>query len=307
MQRDHDPPLPSLNALRVFEAAARHLSFTLAAKELAVTQTAVSHQVKILESELGVALFRRSPRRITLTSAGNAWMAELSELFTRLRAVNRRLRKPLRSERPVVAVSLLPSFGTRWLVPRLGKFLSAHPELDVRISASEHLVDFALEPFDLGVRYGRGRYPGLACEKLFDDAFVVVCSPTVLARRKLRHASDLAGETLLEDDHPDAWALWMAHQGVSSRHGVRLTELDDSSMLVEAAVRGNGFALARWSLAIDELALGRLVLPFPRLPPMPTGLSYWLVAPRESFRRPEVVAFREWLREEAKALRPATP
>jgi len=302
MDREPGLPLPSLNALRVFEAAGRHLSFTAAAKELAVTQTAVSHQVKGLENELGVALFRRSSRRIALTPAGSAWMAELSDVFARLRAVNRRLRKPARPERPVVSISLLPSFGTRWLVPRLGKFLGLHPDVDVRISASEHLVDFALEPFDLGVRYGRGRYPGLVCQKLADDAFVVVCSPSVLTRRKVRQPSDLTGQSLLEDDHPDAWALWMAREGISARNSVRRTSLDDSSMLVEAAVRGTGFALARWSLVVDELAVGRLVLPFPRLAPLPTGLSYWLVAPGESFRRPETSAFRDWLRDESKSL-----
>src|SRR6186997_2540117 len=139
------PGLPSLNALRAFEAVARHMSFTRAARELSVTQTAVSHQVKQLEQELGVILFRRSPRQIALTGEGRAWAAELGEIFSRLEAANRRLRQKVRAVRPAVAVSVIPSFGSRWLVPRLGKFLEQHPEIDIRISASEKLVDFATE------------------------------------------------------------------------------------------------------------------------------------------------------------------
>jgi LysR family transcriptional regulator, glycine cleavage system transcriptional activator len=152
-------PLPPLTALRAFEAAARHLSFTRAARELCVTQTAVSHQVKLLEAHLGARLFRRLPRRLALTRAGSAWASELSEIFARLHDANRRLRSHARPERPVVAVSVIPSFASRWLVPRLGAFMQAQPQLDVYISPSEHLVDFRIETFDLGIRYGTGSYP----------------------------------------------------------------------------------------------------------------------------------------------------
>jgi LysR family transcriptional regulator, glycine cleavage system transcriptional activator len=144
-------PLPSLNALLAFEAAARHASFTRAAAELGVTQTAVSHQVRSLEHNLGAALFRRSPRRITLTADGQAWAAELSVVFARLRDANRRLRAPRGSAREVVSVSIIPSFGSRWLVPRLARFLDAHRDVEVRISASERLVDFGVESIDLGI------------------------------------------------------------------------------------------------------------------------------------------------------------
>jgi LysR family glycine cleavage system transcriptional activator len=298
---DGDASLPSLNALRAFEAAARHSSFTAAANELHVTQTAVSHQIKLLESELGVVLFRRAPRRLTLTPSGSAWAAELGPIFARLFAINARLRKSARPERPLVSVSTIPSLGTRWLAPRLGRFLSRHPDIDVRISASDHLVDFAVEPIDVGIRYGKGRYPGLLTEKLSDDAFVVVCAPALLSRRKVRTPRDLEGQTLLEDDHPKAWEEWLGLQKVRLS-SYRRMELDDSSMLLEAAVRGHGFALSRRSLSVDELSAGRLVLPFPKVAPMPTGLSYWLAAASESYRRPEVAAFRQWLREEASSL-----
>jgi LysR family transcriptional regulator, glycine cleavage system transcriptional activator len=295
--------LPSLNALRAFEAAARHMSFTRAARELAVTQTAISHQVKQLEAELGVALFRRSPRRIALTADGRAWAAELGEIFSRLESANRRLRQKLRAARPSVAVSVIPSFGSRWLVPRLGKFLERHPEIDIRISASERLVDFAAEPIDVGIRYGLGRYPGLTVDKLAEDAWIVVCAPSLLAQRGFRSPRDLEREVLLYDDDRGPWRRWFALRGSSPVKAARYTQLTDSSMLVEAAVRGQGVALARWSLAVDELAAGRLALPFPKYPPLSTGLAYYLASPSENFRRPEVTAFRTWILEETAALR----
>src|SRR5688500_14110430 len=165
--------LPSLHGLQVFEAAARHLSFTEAARELGVSQTAVSHQIKALEGELATSLFRRTKRQVELTEEGRAWALELGHVFSRLHATNRRLRQQPRARRRIVTLSVVPSFGSRWLVPRLGKFLDRHVDTEVRISASERLVDLAAEGIDLGIRYGFGRYPGLVTEKLADDAWVV--------------------------------------------------------------------------------------------------------------------------------------
>jgi LysR family glycine cleavage system transcriptional activator len=295
--------LPSLNALRAFEAAARHLSFTRAARELCVTQTAISHQVQKLEDELGVSLFHRAPRRITLTAEGRAWAAELAEIFSRLEAVNQRLRERTRSERPTVSVSVIPSFGSRWLVPRLGKFLDGHPDVDIRISSSEALVDFSIEPFDLGIRYGFGRYPGCAVEKLADDAWVVVCAPALLERARLRTPRDLEHQTLLYDDDRGDWTRWFAQQGLPPPERARYTGLSDSSMIIESALRSQGVALARWSLAADELALGRLSLPFPKVAPLSTGKAYYIAGARENLRRSVVHAFREWLRKEARTLK----
>jgi len=297
------PALPSLNALRAFEAAARHMSFTRAARELSVTQTAISHQVKLLETELGVVLFRRSPRRIALTAAGRAWALELSAVFSRLEAINSRLRQRDRAERPAVSVSVIPSFAARWLVPRLGKFLERHPEIDIRISASERLVDFGAEPIDVGIRYGGGRYPGLKVEKLADDFWLVVAAPALIARHGLRDPRDLERLVLLYDDDRGPWRRWLLSQKIRTLRGARYTQLTDSSMLVEAAVRGQGVALARWSLAADDLAAGKLKAPFPRVPPLPTGLTYYLAAPAENLRRPEVSAFRKWIQHESAALR----
>jgi LysR family transcriptional regulator, glycine cleavage system transcriptional activator len=295
--------LPSLNALLAFDAAARHESFTRAGAELGVTQTAVSHQIKALESELGVPLFRRSPKRLSLTPEGLAWAAEVRVIFQRLRDANTRLRLRARADRPVVSVTTIPSFGARWLVPRLGRFMARNPDVDVRISASEHLVDFGVEPFDLGIRYGKGSYPGLVAEKLAEDSWVVVCAPSLPGRARLRAPADLKRATLLSDDHPDVWPTWFAATSHRQPALEAQSQYTDSSMLVEAALRGQGVALARWSLACDELETGRLELVFPEQPPVPCGLAYYLVGPRESFLRAQVVAFRDWLRHEARGLK----
>lgn len=294
------PPLPSLHALYVFEVAARLGSFTRAGVELRVTQTAVSHQIKQLEGELGVLLFRRTGRGLSLTPEGQAWLTELAAIFARLREANRRLRQRPKGERPVVSLTTLPSFAARWLVPRLGGFIAKHPELDLRISASEAVVDFEREPVDVGIRFGPGPYPGLFAEKLLDDYFVVVAAPTKAAR--LKKPPDLRSQTLLFDDHEDAWSRCFAALGLVAPTPTRYHQLTDSSLLVEAAVRGQGVALARWSLIQDELAAQRLVRVFAHTPPLPVGHAYSLVGLRETFRRPEIAAFCDWLRLEIRSV-----
>src|SRR6478752_4913266 len=292
------PALPSLHALHVFEVAARLGSFTKAGVELKVTQTAVSHQIKQLEGELDVLLFRRTGRGLELTRDGAAWLAELSSIFGRLREVNRKLRHRSASERAVVSLTTLPSFGARWLVPRLGGFLAQHPELDLRISASAATVDFELEPIDVGIRFGPGPYRGLLAEKLLDDHFVPVAAPAKAAR--LKKPADLLAQTLLADDHEDAWSRFFAVLGLKSGGRARYHQLTDSGLLVEAAVRGQGVGLARWSLIQDELAAGRLIRLFSSTPALPVGHAYWLLGLRETFRRPEIAAFRSWLRREVR-------
>ena len=295
-------PLPSLNALLAFEAAARHSSFTRAARELGVTQTAVSHQVRALEEDLGTPLFRRVTPGIRLTPEGEQWAAELAVVFGRLREANARLRAARGSERPAVSVSIVPSFGARWLVPRLGRFLASHPEVDVRISATERLVDFGSEPVDIGIRYGQGSYPGVVSTKLADDALIVVAAPTLAAKHPTWRIAHLAHETLLHDDFPDAWGRWFDARRRTLSTRARRSQLTDSSMLVEAAVRGQGVALARWSLAVDELEVGRLVRLFPAVPPLPTGIAYYMVSPREKLGQRAVAAFRAWVQSEAHVL-----
>jgi len=294
-------PLPPLASLRAFEATARLASFTRAAAELCVTQTAISHQVRLLESTLGEALFVRRPRQLALTPAGRAWAAALGDVFARLYAANRSLRQVKPPARPAVAVTVLPSFGARWLVPRLGRFLEQHPHVDLRLSPSAELVDLDASELDVGIRYGRGKYPGLKVERLCGDAWVVVCSPRLKERNKLRALADLKHFTLLHDDN-EGWRTWLRARGVRDIDAARGPLLTDSSMVVEAAQQGQGVALVRISLAADELASGRLVAPFPRVALLPTGLSYCLVWSRQRPLRPEVAAFCAWVRAEAASL-----
>jgi len=295
--------LPPLAALRAFEAAARLSSFTRAAQELCVTQTAISHQVRLLEETLGTALFLRLARRIELTDSGKAWAAALSDAFGRLYAANRALRAPAARVRQAVSVTALPSFASRWLLPRLGRFLEEHPNADLHISPSQELVDLQLSDFDVGIRYGAGKYPGLKAERLCGDAWVVVCAPALKRRAQLRTPRDLARFTLLRDDEPDVWHAWLAARGVGGVDPARGQMFADSGMVVEGAVRGQGVALVRLSLAADDLAAGRLIAPFPRAALTPTGRSYYLVTTRLKALRPEVLAFCAWLRREVGALR----
>ena len=286
--------LPPLNALRTFEAAARHASMTRAAHELGVTQTAVSHQIRQLEDHLATRLFVREPGRLSLTADGRAWAQALGDIFARLHATNRRLRGTPR--RPIVSITAIPSFAGGWLVPRLGGFFAQNRDIDVRISPTDTMVDLAAESIDLGIRYGTGRYPGLVVDKLIDDSWLVVCAPELAAR--VRSFADLQRVPLLRDDQPDGWETWLAGRGIRNLDVRRGPELTDSAMVVDAAIRGQGVALARWSLSADALAAGRLVRPFPRVRPVPTGRAYYLVGHAETLLRPEVAAFRAWLAQE---------
>jgi LysR family glycine cleavage system transcriptional activator len=294
-------PLPPLAALRAFEAAARLESVTRAAEELCVTQTAVSHQVRLLEETLGVPLFIRRPRRLELTAEGRAWANMLADVFARLYAGNRALRSVKTRTRPSVAVSVLPSFAARWLVPRLGRFLLAHPEVDVRLSPSAELIDLNAADMDVGIRYGLGKYPAVKAHKLCGDAWVAMCAPSLRGRARLRTPADLARFTLLHDDN-DGWKVWLAARAIKEIDCERGPVFTDSSMVVEAALQGQGVGLVRLSLAADELAQGRLLTPFPRAELLPTGMSYYLVR-RRGPQRPEVSAFCAWVEHEITALR----
>jgi LysR family transcriptional regulator, glycine cleavage system transcriptional activator len=303
MERREGPlPLPSLTALRAFEAAARHGSFTEAASELHITQTAVSHHVRALEDELGVPLFVRHTRRVELTPPGRAWAGALGDVFTRLYSANRRLRALPRA-RPVVKVTAIPSFASRWFVPRLGRFLERHPNVDVHVSPAAELVDFANEDVDFGIRYGRGTYRGLRVEPLYEDAWAVVCAPTLRGRTRLSSPTDLPRFVILVDDDEDALRDWLDAHGMRNVHPERVVTLTDSSMVIEAATRGQGVALARLSLAADELVAGRLVLAFPRIPLAPTGRRYALVSRARKTEAAHCAAFRAFIHEQIADLR----
>ena len=288
--------LPSLNALRAFEAAARHLSFTKAAEELSVTQAAISHQVKGLEDRLGVALFRRQNRALMLTEMGQAYLPALKDAFDAIDAATARL--VARDRSGVVTFTCLPSFAATWLVRRLGRFRAQHPDLDVRLLTNERLVDFAREDVDIGVRYGRGHWPGLAKERLLTEDMFPVCAPALLKGPKpLKKPADLKHHTLLHDDMEMDWQRWLVAAGVKGVDPNRGLQFSSSSMLLQAAADGQGVAMGRSALAAGYLAEGRLVRPFELK--LHSDAAYYIIYPTAYAQRPKVKAFRDFLMAEA--------
>jgi len=295
---------PPLNALKVFEAAARHLSFTKAADELNVTPGAVSQQIKSLEEFIGGPLFRRTGRALLLTDAAQASLPALREAFDRLDEAARIL--TARNDSRRLTVSVAPSLAAKWLVPRLDRFHERAPELEVWISADMEVVDFAVDDVDLAIRYGPGRYAGLETELLMGETILPVCSPRLLLGEKpLRSPADLAHHPLLHDGSPDrevsspTWPMWLKAAGVAGVDGARGAKFNQSSLVIEAAVAGKGVALAKQTLALADLEAGRLVSPFNLS--TPSTFSYFIVHPASKARNAGVKAFKKWLHEEAAA------
>jgi len=289
--------LPPLNALRAFAAAARHLSFTRAAQELHVTQTAVSHQMRILEQHLGLALFLRLPRRLVLTPEGQAYGRELGHVFDRVAEATAALRA--RPGREILSLTTAQSLAARWLTPRLGRFITCHPHTDLRLVSTERFVDFAREPVDVGIRFGYGRYAGLRTEKVMDDELFPVCSPELLgARRGARRSRplDLRRCTLLHDDSPDGWRRWLRACGVSGVDIGRGHTFTDANLTLQAAADGHGVAMGRRVLVAGDLASGRLVRPFEQS--VPCEPAYYLVTSEHAADSPKVRRFRAWLLDE---------
>jgi LysR family glycine cleavage system transcriptional activator len=296
--------LPPVNALRAFEAAARHLSVTKAAAELHVTPAAVSHQVKSLESWLGVQLFRRLNRRVLLTDAGQTCLRGLRDGFDLLAATVEKVRA--QSSSGLLTVSVAPSFAGKWLVTRLDRFRRAHPEIDVRIDASNALTDFERDNVDIGIRYGRGGYPGLRSDRLLSESVFPVCSPKLMrGRHALRTPHDLAHHTLLHIDMPvmgetePSWEMWLLAAGVRGVDWTRGPRFGISSMAIETAIAGQGVVLGSDVLCAADLSGGRLVKPFDVR--LALDFGYWVVSPEATAERPKVAAFRDWLLAEAAA------
>jgi LysR family glycine cleavage system transcriptional activator len=286
-------PLPSLNGLRAFEAAARHMSFTRAAAELNVTQTAISHQIRRLEEQLGTKLFVRRNRALSLTREAREYLPSIRSAFEDLRQATARLRRPEREG--VLTVSTTASLATKWLVSRVAAFQDAHPGIAVRISTSAHLVDFQREEVDVAVRYGRGNWPGLRAEWLMAERLFPVCSPALLAAKPLREPTDLADHTLLHTSvSREDWQLWLTAAGlplsIAARRGLTF---DQGFMAVQAAVEGLGVALGRTRLVEADLAAGRLVAPFDIALPQDAG--YYVVSPVATAESAKVALFRRWL------------
>jgi LysR family glycine cleavage system transcriptional activator len=289
--------LPNLNALRAFEAAGRHLSFTKAAAELNVTQAAISQRVRLLEDQLGVKLFRRMNRQLALTEAAARYHGEIRGLFQGLASATERLkgRDPAR----LLTVSVEPSFAAQFLVPRLGRFLARHPELEVRINVTPARVDFARDGVDLAVRHGRSPWEGLAETRLMVEEWAPVCSPALLEGPKpLERPEDLRHHVLLRGPTVD-WQMWLAAAGVTGIDTTAGPLYDEAWMAIKASIEGNGVALARRSLVADELAAGRLVRPFPL--GLPAEYAYYILCPPESAALPKIALFRDWLIAEAES------
>jgi len=296
--------LPPLNALRAFEAAARHLSFTKAADELNVTPAAVSHQIKALEELLGVTLFHRLTRALRLTNAGLAALPMLTEGFDKLVEGADLMR--VYCESGLLTVSVSPSFGSIWLVPKLDRFRSRHPDIEIRIDGTDRLVDVARGDADVAVRYGPGGYKGVRVDYLFNQLNTPVCSPTLLnGEHPLQRPDDLRRHTLLHIDWKDteaSWRMWLLAAGVHDIDPTRGPHFSQEDMAVQAALDGQGVALIGDMLVADHLAAGRLVSPFHPDLSTPLKFSYYLLSARESAAQPKVAAFREWLIEEARSL-----
>jgi LysR family glycine cleavage system transcriptional activator len=296
--------LPPLNALRAFEAVARHLSIAKAADELSVTPAAVSHQIKTLEDHLGVRLLQRDGRTTMLTEAGQACLPGIRHGFESLAAAIQELDRLGASG--ILNVSVAPSFAAKWLVPRLDRFTERFPDIDVRVSASMQLADFESDGVDLAIRYGAGRYPGLAVGLLMREEVMPVCAPALLdGTPPLDTPAALAAVTLLHDDSPEqdlscpTWPMWLKAAGVTGVDGKRGPRFNQSSLVIEAAVAGKGVALAKATLAAADLKAGRLVKPFEGT--LPVEFAYYIVCPKARLESRKVSAFRDWLLEEAKS------
>lgn len=291
-----------LNALRAFDAAARHLSFRKAAQELSVTPAAISQQIRALEESLGAPLFERTGRAIRLTPHALRSLPALEEAFRHLEKVMSTLRHP--QEERALRVSVSPSFASKWLVPRLGRFQDAHPDAVVRVASSMELVDFEGDHFHLAIRYGSGNYPGLHVEELMRETVTPVCSPDLLGGQdRLENLEDLGQFTLIHDDSsledpscPD-WTMWLKAAGVKLKAGHRAWHFDQPDLAIQAALAGRGVALARWKMAETDMNEGRLIRPF-RLC-VPVEFAYYIVCPQRHLDLPQVQGFIGWLKSEA--------
>lgn len=293
--------LPPLNPLRAFEVAARHASFTRAADELCVTPSAVSHQVKTLEEHLGVVLFTREAKSLSLTAAGRAYLPAVRQAFGVLSDATRQLRAQLT---PTLRVDIPPTFAAKWLIPRMDGFIKAHPEIDLRVSTVSDVPDFARDEFDVAIRFGSGVYPGLHVEPCLSVQVFPVCSPRLMAgEHPLRHPADLKHHTLLHDGsvYQDGsnphWSEWLRHAGVEDIDASRGLSFSPSHLVINAAIDGLGVALTKDRWVELDLAAGRLVRPFGIS--LPVAYGYYMVFPPDRAQDVRVATFIDWIRAEA--------
>jgi LysR family glycine cleavage system transcriptional activator len=297
MRRD----LPPFTSIRSFEAAARHLSFKAAAEELNVTQSAISHQVKALEDYLGIRLFLRGPREIVLTHEGASYLGEVSLLLDQLAAATDHVRD--KDVTGPLHVTTTPAFAARWLVPRLADFRAAWPGIELHIATSLDPPDFAAERLDIAIRFAQREAPGLKVVPLFSSGRFPVASPRLLnGRRSIRGADDLRRFTLLHDEVADGWQEWVHRAGWSDFDPSPGPRFAHCELVMRAATEAQGIALAYGALAVEDLAAGRLI----RLSEieLPARVIHFIVTPEAWETRPKIVAFRNWLLQQAAAHKP---
>mgnify|MGYP001181705674 CR=1 FL=1 len=295
--------LPPLNAVRVFEAAARHESFIAAAEELNVTPSAVSHAVRSLEEFLGLALFHRAHRRVSLSRAGEVYLPPVQEALGALGRAGAALAQE--SAAGALTLSVSPSFAVGWLVPRLSSFQLQYPEYEVRLTTSIELIDFAVTDMDAAVRTGSGVWPGLVSHRLMTEEPVPVCSPALLTgSQALVRPENLKGATLLHDlPRLGLWQSWLSAAGIDHPDPVAGPKFQTAAITVEAAAGGLGVALSNRSFVGEALRLGRLVIPFDIS--IGSQTTHYLVYPEEHAELPRILAFRDWLLAEVLDKKPA--
>lgn len=298
--------LPSLQTLRAFDAAGRLKSYSKAADELGLTHGAVSHRIRELEQRLGVTLFTRVGNTMQLTSAGQTLQAQVRQGLSLLEdAFTPAKTRPGKTAQHIV-VTAVPSLASTWLFRRLGEYRAENPDVDIELRVTEGLSDYKKEGIDLGVRLGMGGWSGLNATKLFDEALTPVCTPAYRDRFDLAQPTDLKRTTLLRNPFTP-WAPWFRAVGLDWPEPVTGPKFDDAPLLLRSALDGQGIALGRQWLAVDELRAGRLVAPFPNLV-LQDDFSYWLCWPTGGARaKPEVVRFRDWLQAQAAAEDPPCP
>jgi len=295
---DHLP----LNALRVFEAVAAHLSFTAAARELGVTTAAVSAQIKSLEADLGVPLFRRHTRAVALTQEGAELLPGVSRGLDELRRAVERIRRERAGG--LLNLSVPSEFLQRWLLPRLAEFTARHPEIELRFAPARSGLDFDREDFHAAILYGPGEWPGLRAERLLDEWVFPVCSPALLAKLgPIETLADFARYTLIQS-RTEPWSDWLRRVGGDTTRAETPIQADDAAATLAAIEQGKGVGLARWSLVAADLAAGRLVRPM--LPSVQQHAAWYLVAPPPNFVLPKVVRFRGWLADCCREFAPPT-
>jgi LysR family glycine cleavage system transcriptional activator len=286
--------LPPLNALKAFEAAARHVSFTVAAEELSVSHAAVSRHIRELEAWLGVKLFVRTGRGVELTERGKAYIVEVTRGFDCLGNATEAVSARRRRRRQQLVVSVEPSFAALWLVPRLGRFTAANPDVELVLDSTNRLVDFSRGEADVGVRYGRGVWSNVAADRLTVTRLAPVCSPVLLARTPLASPADLPPALLLQEESRRYWSEWLALAGVAGRIAPEGPTLG-LHLTIPAAEAGQGFALADEVISGDALVGGRLVRPFAMAI---ESYAYYFVRAADRKETKAMIAFHAWVQSE---------